>query len=728
MDRKWLICGLVAACTTSPAFAQAIGASSSTSTGNITAPSQPQSSSPVVSSPQSAEAQPASSDSASGGEIGEIVVTALRGNVAMQRAPAAITSVAGPALKAQGITDIRAFQVVVPEAHMGAENTATQVFIRGVGSSLDFYWIPETVAINIDGVYTPRYATSGSFLDIANVQVLPGPQGVLYGRSAGGGAIVISSNTPSNRFETIGDFETGTYGLVHASAVENVPISDTLSIRGGLELLRHGGYQNLGQFAQNSFAAKLALAYRPVDALTVTLRGSYYKDTGKSASTSYVPSPFKDKYYVAPIDPVTGLQLGQETRDYSYYTLSGDIKYDFGLGTVEYTAARLQQDGVENRAIVGNAALLDQHYFQYTQNLKISSDSGSRLGWIVGADWFDANARYRGLFGPNEFGNIFSRIDQKSYSVYAQLTYSVTDSLRLVGGGRYSVDKLKLDGTASACFFGNCFYPPVTFNQTYHNGDFKIGMEADLARQVLAYANIQSGYAPGSLNTFADSSGLDKQIRPQTLLAYTAGLKSRFDNQNITLNLEGYYYRFKDLIIQAFDDSTGQADLFNAPRATIYGLTLQTSFRLSDNDHLTGSVAYTHGRYGHFIASASDPDINGLQMQYTPDWTASASYEHIFPLPSGANLTARAATYFSSKYWGTFVHAPDTSQGAFTKSDFTLTYNSPSKAWSISAWVKNIENTAVRGSVSASGYAQPYGGVTYLEPPRTAGVRLQFKY
>lgn len=584
------------------------------------------------------------------------------------------------------------------------------------------------MATNIDGIYTPRYATAGSFLDIASVQVLPGPQGVLYGRSAGGGAVVISSNAPSNSFETVGDFETGTYGLVHVSAVENVPISDDLAVRGGVEVLRHSGYQNLGQFAQNSIAAKLALAYRPLTALTITLRGSYYKDTGKPASTSYVPSPFKDRYYVAPIDPVTSLTLGEESRDYSYYTLSGDIAYDFGPGTVEYTVGRLQQDQLEVRAIVGNAALLDQHYRQYTQNLKVSSNSGSRLGWIVGADWFSASARYRGLFGPHEFGNIFRRIDQKSYSAYAQLTYSVTDSLRLVGGGRYSVDKLRLDGTASACFFGSCFYPPVTFNETYHNGDFKVGVEADLAPRILAYANIQSGYAPGSLNTFADTSGLDKRVKPQTLLAYTAGIKTRTEDGRITLNLEGYYYRFKDLIIQAFNDSTGQADLFNAPRATIYGMTTQASIKLSDNDRLAGSVAYTHGRYGHFIPSPSDPDIGGLQMQYTPDWTGSASFEHIFPLSSGANVSARAATYISSKYWGTFVHAPNTFQGAYSKTDLTLTFNPASRNWSVSAWVRNLENTDVQASVSASGYPAPYEGVTYLEPPRTAGVRLQFHF
>ena len=173
MQKRILLLATAASLTAGGALAQS-GATSPAPTG-----ANPQ----AAIQPAPLNAAPAKTEQT----LSEVVVTALRSRTDLQKAAAAITVLDGQTLKQQRVEDIRGIQNLVPGIHINPDVTATQVFIRGAGSPVDFYWIPEQVAVNYDGVYLPRFEVLGAFYDIDNVQVLPGPQGVLYGHSASGG-------------------------------------------------------------------------------------------------------------------------------------------------------------------------------------------------------------------------------------------------------------------------------------------------------------------------------------------------------------------------------------------------------------------------------------------------------------------------------------------------------------------------------------------------------------
>jgi len=664
-----------------------------------------------------------------GASSSDIVVTALKGRTSLQKTPAAVTVMSSEILTRQRILDIREAQVLTPAAHFGKQNNATQVNIRGIGSTVDFYWIPEMVAMNSDGVYLPRYASAGSFLDLESVQVLPGPQGVLYGRSAGGGAIVLSSKVPSDTLEAQGNFEYGNYDAVHASGIVNVPVGEGVAFRGGVHYRRHDGYQTSGNEAGNAFAAKATLLLEPMDDLKILLRGTYFQDRGKPAVTVYLPTPEnRSPWYVAPTDPVTGANTTRGFRRYRYDTQSVDISYDLGGATIQYIAARLFQKEDSLRSLVGNDQTYDADYTQYTQSLRLSSSNGAPLQWIAGLDWFRASANYDSRFGIHEFGNIFDLIRQKSYSGFGQLTYSATATLRLVAGARISRDELQLEGVGRACFFGFCSEPPVSFDKGWTNVDVKGGIEYDLTSRTMLYGNVQTGYAPGTLNTYPNATTFNKEVKPQHLLAFTAGFKSRDIAPWLTLNGEGYYYRYHDLIIQAYNAGLGQQVLYNAPKATIWGAQLTANVDPTDEDTLTLNLAYTHGRYGSFVSGPGAVDLDGLQMQFTPDLSGSVSYEHRFDLTNGGNIAARASTYFSTSYWGTFDHSANARQKAYTKSDVSLTYSAPGDKWTLGLWMKNVQGRAIASTISGVTSPPPYQTVAFLEPPRTFGLSLGVKY
>ena len=109
---------------------------------------------------------------------------------------------------------------------------------------------------------------------------------------------------------------------------------------------------------------------------------------------------------------------------------------------------------------------------------------------------------------------------------------SVTDRLRVTVGGRYSHDAIDAVGVGAANV-------PINVHRGESRTDYKVGIDYDLAPRVLVYANLQSGYIPFGYNPDV----LGNPIVPTSkLTAVSGGFKSRFLDNRLELNLEGYHY------------------------------------------------------------------------------------------------------------------------------------------------------------------------------------------
>jgi iron complex outermembrane receptor protein len=208
-------------------------------------------------------------------ELDDIVVTAQKQSETAQRTPAAITAITGESLVQKGVTNLAAVQDLVPGARFHQEANTTQVFLRGVGSNLDLANVLPSVSFNFNGTYVPREGTSVGFYDIAQVEVLPGPQGTLYGRSAIGGTVNVSFNRPefTNSFSQL--VEVGNYGLVHPTLVANVALSDDLAVRFAADYVHHDGYMTSGAYSQKDFSGRASLLWRPSGTVSLYLWGFY---------------------------------------------------------------------------------------------------------------------------------------------------------------------------------------------------------------------------------------------------------------------------------------------------------------------------------------------------------------------------------------------------------------------------------------------------------------------
>ena len=182
---------------------------------------------------------PISASAAAGSStLEEIVVTARKRVESLQETPIAISAFTAESLERQQIETTADLDNVSPNLQFASygpltgNNAAAQVYIRGIGQSDGSSGVDPGVGLYIDEVYMGR-SVGGvmEFRDIANAQVLRGPQGTLFGRNTIGGAVLLTTTLPGDEFGGTARVGVGEDNLREAFAAVDLPVSDTLGIR-----------------------------------------------------------------------------------------------------------------------------------------------------------------------------------------------------------------------------------------------------------------------------------------------------------------------------------------------------------------------------------------------------------------------------------------------------------------------------------------------------------------
>lgn len=697
---------------------------------------------------QGATAQAASSaapESASGaGGLEEIIVTAEKRVIDLQKAAAAITALSGDDLTAMGATDIRAVAAISPSTKFATEGNVAQQFIRGIGSNLDFAWVPEAVSYNVNGAPITRFASLATMYDVERIEVLPGPQGTLYGGSASGGVINIITNKPTSEFDASALIEAGNEGRVLGTFVVNTPLSDTLKLRTAINVLRHDGYQSIGTDDENSWSGRVSMLYDPSDFFSLYAWANVYQSRIKPAATQYFPVPKgQDPRDIPAVGPpfeipaigisYPGFDATTVHGDYNAFTAGAEAAMKFDNFTLTYLPAATVYTDHDLRSIAGFPQTFDIGIHTYTQELRANSTSDSPLQWIGGLYWKKNIYVHDYVFGPYLGG---ARVpgEDTSYAAYGQLTYSVTDAFRLSAGLRVSHDK-KTATDAYGIFPLCTSFPcpngefsegrlPFDFDHSWDNFGWKLSAEYDVASSVMLYATVQTGYNPGTFNPVPSTANFDNLVEDQTLMSYTAGIKSRWLDNRLQINDEIYYYDYKDLILQAYRLDTGNTAYYNAPKTRIYGNDLTIRGMVTDADQITLGLGLLHANLVEF--SNSGTDYSGERLMYAPKVTASLTYQHTAELRTGAQIVFSLSSHYDDGYYAgdSFDHDnhPELWQDSYTMTDASLTYNSANGKWSVALWGRNLEDKAVIG---AGAPVSPGLGAGFFEAPRTFGLRFQ---
>ena len=692
-----------------------------------------------------------------------IIVSSKTKGKTIQDTAAAVTAIGSNIFDTRAITDLAGIQNLIPSVRLQREGVSTEIYIRGVGSTTDFPMIEPPNAYNINGVYIPREITSATLVDVDRIEVMPGPQGTLYGRGAIGGVINMVTRRPSGDSETKLTLEAGNFSHQRASITHNLPISDNLSVRGSLSYLDRDGYQKSGADSAHDQAAFLSLNYTPSEKSSIFVWGHYETKGGKAAN---LPSkgengdprsqrfqngdPWDDRLIGANASFATLGPITAKNKDWETLILGAEINYEVNDSvSLTYIPSYIDFEFEQRYFITHKPTNFSEKIDQQTHELRLNYDSGGAFTFLSGLYVYEIETSGQLFieFGPDELFPFPAPLwldasdirdhTLKGTALFSDAVYSLSDDLRLVFGGRVSKDKRKANGFQPGIVQGVATdedpvfafggpLPTWSNAESWNNIDWKIGLESDLDNGSLLYATLQTGFQPGTFDVFPDSVTEESQ-----LLALTAGSKGRYLDGKLLLNVEAYYYQYDDLLTQAFDGGNGTNRLLSAD-TIISGFQVDLGYSpasLSNTD-LKLSLGYLDANYDKFNTSSLTPDaaavvetFNGNQLQNAPDLTVTLGINQYWEMQSGAYFVLDISSRYESGYWGDFSHSSGLYQESYTKTDVNLAYHSSDDSWTIAIWAKNLEDQAVQAAAApGSPIFDPGPGAVFLEHPRTFGV------
>jgi iron complex outermembrane receptor protein len=693
----------------------------------------------------------------------EVVVTAQHRVEDKQKTPIAITTVTGEQLQEQGKTTLDAALKDVPALQVQASPQGGQIFIRGVGANGDSNWIDPDVSLMFDNVYSGRAeAAMSSLYDLNRVEVLRGPQGTLYGRNATGGVVNILTNDPVlDRYQAGLNLEGGNYDLRHEDGYVNVPIDDTLALRVAADHEAHNGFYTNGGGAEDDSGIRGKLLWKPTESFSLLATADYWRQMGQGnttvpTGTAVGPQDIGNPWNVEPLQlgPAT-IPLLADRDNYKFATYSLKADWDLGWSVLSLIPSYSYSDRyvLTNLFAPGPQTSTTWSETQYTGEARLQSPAGSPVTWVAGLYVLSSDETVAGVGAGGATFLAYPPSDHPASSVapFAQVTYPILDDLRVTGGLRYTIDDKTVqyqvcssqDGETCD---GRYTSPKFSDSNNYSALTYKAGLEYDLAKQSMLYAQIATGYKAGGWSTSATPP---VSYKPEHLTAYEIGSKNRFLDNRLEINAELYYYDYSQyqvqyatyipytLTVPAAYIPAGSGEEFqqfvgNAASGTNMGGEVETRWRVTPDDQIDGSLSYTQATYGQLVVpTAGGPpgsttpsgyfDLTGTAVANSPKWIGKIGYEHSWDL-YGGTLAFRMQSKLSTDYWAaTNKWYGGARQAGYTSSDLNLNYVSGDSAWSAALWAKNLENGAQKVYVYPFYRAQ-------LSNPQTFGLTLSYHF
>lgn len=672
--------------------------------------------------------------------ISDIIVTALKnGNDLLQQVPAAVTVISADDLERAGAGTLSSLAPLAPGLQVAAVRTTALAFIRGVGTTLTSPNADPAIAVNINGAYVPMEMTASALFDLDRVEVLPGPQGTLYGRNSTGGVINLITKRPGNRLAADGTLELGNYGRVQVQTALDTPLTDTLALRTSINWVRHTGYDSNGGDDQNTKAARLTAVWKPDKRTTITSIGTYAQESGIGPFNFNVPAIY-GPYRQVGFDPrALGFFI-----DYKTYTHSLEIEHQLGATTkLTYVGAYDHLDQVTKTAAWSGTPLgilnAAQGNDTFTQELRLNATLG-RFKLTSGLYWLHSDARYTSatdnqdtpVSTTNSIGPLTAR--SRSWAVFGQGTYALTPKLRITGGLRFSDTDKALTGTNSTTTLDlgtgaqTVTLYPFAGNVTLRHVDWRFAGEVDVLPKSLLYGSVATSFSPGGLSASPAVLGQIAALpfKPVYLTAYTMGLKNRLMGNRVTLNIEGFWYTYRNYQVSQRNLATGQNNVYTADKAQVYGV--QIDAKANPTRHDTLSLATSLQRARVLVLNTPAGSFDGFALPFAPHVTLNASWRHTFDLLNGGRLETSVSGEHSSSRWGTYTHAPGTFVPATNGLNASVTYRPPRSHYAIALWGRNLTDAITPTQVSTAPSPPAGPGQEFLAPPRTYGLRLIFGF
>ncbi|MEJ7935455.1 TonB-dependent receptor [Sphingobium sp. AN558] len=709
--------------------------------------------------------------------VGDIVVTAQKRAENIQDVPASIAAFSQEALENRQIRGLGDLITRVPSLQVGYTYGSNTLTLRGISTNLTGGFEDPSVAVHVNGVYQARARSLNlTLMDLERIEVLSGPQGTLYGRNATGGVINYILRGPTEQTEAQITGRVGNFDSYALQGYISGPISDTVGFRisGMLDNRDKGFVKNLlpgaskSRYFENKFTGvRGILAFKPSDTVQFDLEGSYGNTRSSFNPGVLAPSLNPARRAVLgpqsfrPREVYADYPSENNSKEYAATaTLTWDISDDVQLKSISAYQKYKNTMPLDLDASGFTAQTVFNRFESdtYTQELNLNADSfDGRLKSIFGVYYFNDSVRsasqvLSALANPTAPAistyATTNRLKARSIAFFTDQTFSVTDSLRLIGGVRYNIDKKDTQNRiirGGACPVpGNPLLTGDT-DQKFTAWTPKAGIQFDVTDKIMAYATYQKGFKAGGVS--AGTCG--NAYEPETIKGGEVGIKTQFADNRIRLNVAGYWYDYGNLQVQKTLGTIGGFTVLNAAESRIKGIEANLDAVITSRLKLDAAAMVQSAKYTDFVncnqtivlpapqvaCAASDgrpltdPARN---QQVAGNWlNRAAPYSLSIGLQYTADVGAGEIMLRGESYWSGRIHFNEFNtavldQPAYNIQNAYVTFTPTGDRYNLRAFVKNIRNVDYKASGYFNGLTAQYTVV--WNPPRTYGLEASYRF
>ena len=708
------------------------------------------------------------------GFLEEVVVTAQKRSENLQDVPMSISALDAEALEAGRVEKVADLALRIPNlSHSTFSSGRSELTVRGIGNSgATRSALENSVIVFVDEVYIAR-STSWFFelFDLEQASLLRGPQGVLFGKNVVGGAISLTTRSPSLE-DTEARFQAG-YGSFNAIELKgflSAPLAPGLG--GKISLLRktRDGYgMDLISGAESDDEDLLALRAQvrvaSGDERDLLFSADFSREENGSQTRSvtewdrFPPSASTGRPRVSE----HGLPIGYDARQWG---LSARLRQTLGAGDLTVIAAYRDVDSATVDQFGGRGLAAGQGFddlfgqeeeaSQFSLEARYAFDPAPAWRAVAGLYFIREDVdrleyehivvNQDGVLNGSR-GDWFGISATSGWAAFADASWEVNPVLTVRAGLRYTRDEKE---NRTIGILTDDAVPGIPYQIIFENYDISAEASFDAltprmvlewrpfaGRDLMAYASWSEGFKSGGFDSkVSRASEADRPIREETATNFELGVKSRWLNDSLQMNAAAFTTDFHDLqrITLLFDEVSGAFDglrVKNAARATISGAELDIAWAPRGRLLLNFAYGYLDARFDEFLAGTIrgfDIRRDGNRIPHSPWHSFNFAVRYSLGLGANGALELNLDYGWKHHHWYSTDTAPgrpgrDASlQKAYGAANASLRWTPAGERWAVTAWCKNVTDTLYadqRTSFAGASWA-------HYAPPRTYGVSVQF--
>ena len=706
-----------------------------------------------------AAAQPARTEQDGGAKlmIEEIIVSAQKRDEAQQEVPIALSAFARDYLRDAGIKDIPDLVFATPGISGSMSSSyMVSLSVRGISSPAYGPGAEPAVGVYTDGVYYGRFgAAVSTFFDLERVEVLKGPQGLLFGRNASSGAINTITAKPelgaTRAYVSvgIGERERRNFELMY-----NQPLNENWAMRVAAAHKEEDG------FVKNLFDGDDVLSHNR-DAVRLSLR--HENDWGDLTLTTAYEDQERDGVVYVAHDATGGLLTGDNrTADFDfrapdeYEQAEASLAVNIDVGETMTLKSltgfyknnwRYGEDWDGQRiALAGWNVVQESDYF--SQEFVLSREQ-DRFSWFAGASfyWEDLDHFFTHVTG--DVGWLFAlpfplMLDEaldldasyNGWALYGDAKFQLTDALDISIGGRYTVDerKMTLNLQGQALFVAAVTLEPVTGKEDWKDFSPRAVLRYFANDDLMFYVSASKGFKAGGFdhNTVSAVDPLTTVALPganlvefgaEEVWSYEAGSKTSFADDRVQVDVAAFYYTYKDLQVPIIDPLAGAVNVTNIGESEALGMEVETRILFNQYWSLRLGAAWLDNEVNDIPAQLCPVviDCNGNTAQFSPEFSVAGVLDARYPMASG-EVFGSAEFNWQSKEYANLNNLPGSTLDSVGFIDLRVGWRDDN--WRVAAYVENLtdkEHFAQR--VDAGDLFR-----LSLNPSRPRTVGMEFSY